>query len=63
MTTHNIPLRVNDDNPLEAEVEAAVRRLRINKADGNTHLRDEHFKKWIQEAYPDEGTSTPPKTQ
>ena len=36
--THFTPSRVNDDIPLEAEVEASVRRLRLHKAGKHTHL-------------------------
>ena len=43
--THVTPFRVNDGFPLEVEVEAAVRRLRLNKTGRNTHLYSENFKK------------------
>ena len=52
---------VNDDIPLDLGVEEAFRQLRLNKASRNTHLCAEHFKKFLQEAYPAEGTSTPPQ--
>ena len=52
--------RVNDDIPSERWKEAAVQRLHPHKLGGHTNLRAEHFKKWIREAYPTEGTSTPP---
>ena len=41
----------------------AVRRLRLNKAGGHTHLRAYHFKKWLREAYLLEGTPTPPNPE
>ena len=59
--THVTYFRVNYNVPSEADFEAAVWKLRLNKAGGRTHLRAEHFKKWMQEAYPDEGASSPPK--
>ena len=60
--THVTPFRVNNDVRSESDMEAAVRRLCLNKSGVNTHLRTEHFKKWMWEAYPSEGTSTPPKS-
>ena len=48
--THTILSKINDEVPTEVEVEASVRRLRLNKAGGHTHLRSEHFKKWLREA-------------
>ena len=42
--THVDPAKGNNNIPLEAEVEAAVRRLRPHRAGGHTHLRTEHFK-------------------
>ena len=48
--THTMLSKINDEVPTEAEVEASVRRLRLNKAGGHTHLRSEHFKKWLREA-------------
>ena len=47
VTTHVTPFRVNDDIPLDAEVEAAVRQLRLNKAGRHTQVRAEHFKKCL----------------
>ena len=41
---HAEPARVNDEIPLEAEVEEEVRRLRPRRAGGHTHLHEEHFK-------------------
>ena len=58
--THIKPFWLNYNFPLDGEVEAAVQQLRIHKAGGPSHLRAEHFKKWIWEAYPSEGTSTLP---
>ena len=40
-----------------------VRRIRIHKTGGNTKLRAEIFKKWLQEAYMDEGNYTTPSTE
>ena len=47
---HIRPFRINNDAPTEAtvEVEAAIRRLLLNKAGGHTHLRSEEFKKWLR---------------
>ena len=53
-------LRIKGDIPTEAEVEAAVYCLRLNKLDGHMYLRAEHFNNWTREAYPVEGMSTPP---
>ena len=38
-----------------------VRHLQLHKEVGCTHLQSEHSNKWIQEAYPYEGTTTPPR--
>ena len=54
LATHMYPSQVNNYTPSEAEVEAAVRRLRPLKADGHTHLRVENFKQWLWEASPGE---------
>ena len=37
-----------------------VRHLRLHKVRGHTHLHAEHFKQWLWEVYPVEGTSNPP---
>ena len=39
---------------------SAVQQLCLNKAGGHTHLCSEHFKKFLRETYPAEGTSIPP---
>ena len=48
LETHVDPSKVNDEIPLEAEaeaeVEAALRRLRSNRAGIHTHVRAEHFR-------------------
>ena len=54
------PDNVDDVIPQEAEVESAVHLLRPHRADGHTHLHEEHFKQWIQEAYPGEKLKTSP---
>ena len=59
LSTHNEPIKVNEDIPSEAEVEAAVRRLHPHRTGGHTHLRAEYSKKWQQEAYPMEQLKTP----
>ena len=40
-----------------------MRHLQLHKAGGHTHLRTEHFNKWLREEYSSEGTSTPPSTE
>ena len=52
--------RMKNEIPSEAEVEAAVRRLRPHRAGRHTNLRAEHFKQCQQEAYPGEQLKTPP---
>ena len=61
LSTHNEPIKVNEDIPSEAEVEAAVRRLHPHRLGGYTHLRLEHFKKWRREAYLRDQPKTPPR--
>ena len=46
LATHVNPSKVNDEIPLEAEVEAVVRRLRPHRAGSHTRLRAEHFNQW-----------------
>ena len=48
---------------MEVEVQAEIRRKRLNKVGGHTHLISEHFKKWLREAYLMEETSYPQKTE
>ena len=45
---HVKPFRINDEVPTEAEVEAAVNRLLLNKAGIHRHLRAENFKKCLR---------------
>ena len=52
LATHVDPAKVNKNISLEAEVEAALRRLLPHRMVGHTHLRTEHLKHWQQEAYP-----------
>jgi len=49
---------INDDVPGEAEIRAAVRRLRSGRAGGASGIRAEHIKKWLAatEAAEKEGT-------
>ena len=61
LATHTDLAKVNDDIPLEAEVEAAVSRLRPHKAGRHTHLCAEHFKQWRREAYLGGQSKTPPQ--
>ena len=51
LAIHVDPAKAKDDIPLEAEVEAAVRRLRQHRAGGHTQLCVEHFKQWRKESY------------
>ena len=60
LATHVKPDEVNNDIPLEAEVETAVRRLRPHRAGGHTHLCAENFKQWRRETYSGEQSKTPP---
>ena len=60
LATHMYPAKVNDEIPLDAELEEMVRRLRKHRAGGNTHLHKEHFKHWRRDAYPREQSKTPP---
>ena len=60
--TQVTPFRFNYNVPLKAEVEALFWWLRLNKAGGLTHIHADHFKKWLREAYPVEGTYTPPQS-
>ena len=41
--THVIPFDIDDEKTTEGEIEAAVRRLRRNRAGGHTYLRGEHL--------------------
>ena len=52
LATHIKPAKVNDDILSEAEVEAAIQRVRPHRSGRNTHLFEEHLKKWQREAYP-----------
>ena len=61
LATHVGPAKVNDEVPSEAEVEAAVRRLRQHREGGHTHFHAEHFKQWRRETYPGEQSKTPPR--
>ena len=60
VSTHVKPVRVYYNVFLERGLEAGLQWLQLHKSGGHTHLRAEHFKKWIQEEYLDEGGSTPP---
>ena len=42
-------------------MEAAVIRLRRNRAGVHTHLRSEHLQAWIRESYLAENSNTPPQ--
>ena len=44
-------------------MEASVRLLCLNKVGVHTHLRAEHFVKWLWEAYLAEGASAPPNQE
>ena len=56
---HAIPFEIDYDTPTDEEIEAVVRSLRRNMSDIHTHLRTEHLKVWLREAY-SEKNSTPP---
>ena len=45
------PFDVNDDVPTEAEIAAAVDRLRNGKAPGPSKIRAEQLKRWLEDAY------------
>ena len=47
LTTHVKLFEVNDNFPLEGEVEVMVQQLQLHKSGGYTHLHAEHFKKWL----------------
>ena len=55
--------KVNDKIPSEAELEAALQRLRPHSSGVHTHLRAEHFKKWQRKLYPGEHSKTPPERE
>ena len=63
METHMNLVQVNDTTPSEVEVDAAVHCLNPFKAGVHTHLRAEHFKQWMREAYPGEGSKVTPRTE
>ena len=44
-------------------MEASFHRLFPLKACRHTHLRAEHFKQWLREAYPGENSNTPPRIE
>ena len=60
--TNVTSFKIDDENIAEGYIEAAVRRLKMNRAGGNIHLQVEHLHPWRREAYPSE-TSTNPPTQ
>ena len=57
------PVQVNDATPLEVEAKAAFHYLPPFKAGGHNHLRADHSKQWIQEAYTGENSKTPLQTK
>ena len=57
--THVYPSKMNYKVPLEAEVEAAVRRLRPHRSGRHAHLRAGHIKQWRRESYPWKQLKTP----
>ena len=59
LATHVDPDKINDEVPLEAEMEAAVCCLRSHRAGGHTHLNTEQLKKWRKEAYTGDQSKTP----
>ena len=48
------PFPVNDNTPTEAEIKAAVHRIKSNRATGHSSFRAEDFKEWYREAFPQE---------
>ena len=58
---HATLFSVNDSVPMEAELEAEVKQLRLNKAGRHTHLCTDHFNKCLRELYLSDGTSAPPQ--
>ena len=63
LATHVGLIKLSDVAPSEAYAEAAVWCLRHFKSGGPTHLRAEHLKKWLQEAYPREGSTPSPRNE
>ena len=63
LAIHVDTVQLNDENPSKAEVEAAVSNLFPLNTDRHTHLHVEHFKQWLQEAYPRENLETPQRTE
>ena len=59
LETHVNPAKVSDNIPSEADVEAAVSRLRPHRMVRNTRLHAKQFKLWKREAYPGEKSKTP----
>ena len=51
--THVYPLQIDNGVLTEAELEAAVRWLRMDRAGDNSNLRANHFKTWRRENYPE----------
>ena len=62
LSTHVDYFQINNDVPSEAEAEAEVLRLLPLKAGGHTHLRADHFKTWLREAYTGEVATPPSRT-
>ena len=47
--THISSFQIDDGLPTEAGVGAEVFLLRVNREGVHTHLRSEHFNKWLRE--------------
>ena len=63
LATHVDLVQVKDATPSEADMEASFHRLFPLKACRHTHLRAEHFKQWLREAYPGENSKTPTQAE
>ena len=60
LATHANSFQIKDDVPSSADVETSVQSLRLHNSVVHIHLRAEHFKTRIREAYPGEGANPPP---
>ena len=56
--SHFIPFDIDDGKSTKGEIEAAVRRMRRNRASSNIHVWAEHLQAWMREAYPKETSIT-----
>ena len=59
---HVAPFPINDANPTDQEIGAAVQRLKSNKSPGASNIRAEHFKAWYIQAFPQGEDAVPDRT-